>query len=153
LHPAPVAEGSRGGLLHGSLPRTREADDPNGENAQVEVPVEGADPPRTVKKLTPCSPGDPAAKELTWNDINSDELLEPPLCVSGRSRASLSRPFEATGASMGEGLIEKECSLTWNRVSCRTYNDFVRAVQSAKPTVTQEDIKQHLIFAQEGGSE
>ncbi|KAG0654761.1 Vacuolar protein sorting-associated protein 4 [Rhodotorula mucilaginosa] len=80
---------------------------------EVEVPVEGADPPRTVKKLTPCSPGDPAAKELTWNDINSDELLEPPL----------------------------------------TYNDFVRAVQSAKPTVTQEDIKQHLIFAQEGGSE
>jgi len=39
------------------------------------------------------------------------------------------------------------------RSRCRTYNDFVRAVQSAKPTVTQEDIKQHLVFAQEGGSE
>ncbi|BGP22448.1 Proteasome activator BLM10 [Rhodotorula toruloides] len=68
---------------------------------------------QTVRKLTPCSPGDKGAKEMTWNDVNSDELLEPPL----------------------------------------TYNDFVRAVQSAKPTVTQEDIKQHLIFAQEGGSE
>lgn len=50
-------------------------------STQVEVPVEDSDPPRTVKKLTPCSPGDPAAKELTWNDVNSDELLEPPLYV------------------------------------------------------------------------
>ncbi|BGP53578.1 Vacuolar protein sorting-associated protein 4 [Rhodotorula sphaerocarpa] len=80
---------------------------------EVDAPVEDSDPPKTVKKLTPCSPGDPAARELTWNDVNSDELLEPPL----------------------------------------TFNDFVRAIQSAKPTVTQEDIKQHLIFAQEGGSE
>ncbi|GAA5835470.1 hypothetical protein JCM11251_005243 [Rhodosporidiobolus azoricus] len=80
---------------------------------EVDVPIPDADPPRTQRKLTPCSPGDPGAKEMTWNDIGSDDLLEPPL----------------------------------------TYNDFVRAVQSAKPTVTQEDIKQHLVFAQEGGSE
>ncbi|CEQ39212.1 SPOSA6832_00730, partial [Sporobolomyces salmonicolor] len=77
------------------------------------VLIEGSDPPQTVKKLTPCSPGDPAAKEMSWNDIGTDELLEPPL----------------------------------------TYNDFIRAVQSAKRTVSQDDIKQHLVFAQEGGSE
>lgn len=46
---------------------------------QVDAPVEDSDPPRTEKKLTPCSPGDPAAKEMTWNDIGTDELLEPPL--------------------------------------------------------------------------
>ncbi|GAA5835468.1 hypothetical protein JCM11251_005242 [Rhodosporidiobolus azoricus] len=80
---------------------------------EVDVAVPDADPPRTQRKLTPCSPGDRGAKEMTWYDIGSDDLLEPPLI----------------------------------------YNDFVRAVQSAKPTVTQEDIKQHSVFAQEGGSE
>ena len=30
-------------------------------------------------KWTPCSPGDPDAVEKKWSDIESDELLEPPL--------------------------------------------------------------------------
>jgi vacuolar protein-sorting-associated protein 4 len=29
--------------------------------------------------LTPCSPGDPNAIEMTWADISSDKLLEPPI--------------------------------------------------------------------------
>jgi vacuolar protein-sorting-associated protein 4 len=29
--------------------------------------------------LTPCSPGDPNAIEMTWIDISSDKLLEPPI--------------------------------------------------------------------------
>lgn len=33
-------------------------------------------------KWTPCSPGDPAAEEKTWSDIESDELLEPPLRIA-----------------------------------------------------------------------
>ncbi|KJA21948.1 hypothetical protein HYPSUDRAFT_186857 [Hypholoma sublateritium FD-334 SS-4] len=37
------------------------------------VDVEGA------LKWTPCSPGDPEAEEKVWSDIESDELLEPPL--------------------------------------------------------------------------
>ncbi|XP_070984464.1 vacuolar protein sorting-associated protein 4B-like isoform X2 [Oncorhynchus clarkii lewisi] len=32
--------------------------------------------------LTPCSPGDPAAIELTWMDVPSDKLLEPIICMS-----------------------------------------------------------------------
>ncbi|KAG7450913.1 AAA-domain-containing protein [Guyanagaster necrorhizus] len=32
-----------------------------------------------LSKWTPCSPGDPDAVEKTWSDIDSDELLEPPL--------------------------------------------------------------------------
>jgi len=60
-------------------PKREARPDANRVFAQIEVPVEDADPPRTVKKLTPCSPGDPGAKEMTWNDINSDELQEPPL--------------------------------------------------------------------------
>lgn len=50
--------------------------------SQIDVPVEDADPPTTVKKLTPCSPGDSGAKEMTWNDIDSNELQEPPLYVA-----------------------------------------------------------------------
>lgn len=51
-------------------------------SAQVDVPIpDSGDPPRSQRKLTPCSPGDPGAKEMTWNDIGSDELLEPPLYV------------------------------------------------------------------------
>ncbi|CAB1322815.1 unnamed protein product, partial [Coregonus sp. 'balchen'] len=32
--------------------------------------------------LTPCSPGDPGAIELTWMDVPSDMLLEPIVCMS-----------------------------------------------------------------------
>lgn len=35
--------------------------------------------------LTPCSPGDSGAMEMTWMDVPSDKLLEPVVCmVSGR---------------------------------------------------------------------
>lgn len=30
-------------------------------------------------KWSPCSPGDPAAEEKAWTDLESDELQEPPL--------------------------------------------------------------------------
>lgn len=31
------------------------------------------------RKLTPCSPGDKGAVEMTWNDIKGDELVLPDL--------------------------------------------------------------------------
>ncbi|KAF9466946.1 AAA-domain-containing protein [Collybia nuda] len=33
-------------------------------------------------KWTPCSPGDTTAKEMSWSDIESDELLEPALKIA-----------------------------------------------------------------------
>lgn len=30
-----------------------------------------------VQKLTPCSPGDKGAEELTWDDVEAESLLEP----------------------------------------------------------------------------
>ena len=33
------------------------------------------------EKLTPCSPGDVGATEMSWIDVDSDKLLEPPLVV------------------------------------------------------------------------
>lgn len=32
-----------------------------------------------VRKLTPCSPGDVGAMEMTWNDVTGDELVLPDL--------------------------------------------------------------------------
>lgn len=33
------------------------------------------------RKLMPCSPGDQGAMEMTWTEVDSEELLEPPLTV------------------------------------------------------------------------
>lgn len=41
--------------------------------------------------LTPCSPGDPAAIEMTWMDVPSDKLLEPIVCM-----VSLTLSFEVS---------------------------------------------------------
>lgn len=29
------------------------------------------------RKVTPCSPGDPDAIEMTWENVSTEELLEP----------------------------------------------------------------------------
>ncbi|KAL5354001.1 Vacuolar protein sorting-associated protein 4 [Pseudogymnoascus australis] len=34
-----------------------------------------------VEKLTPCSPGDKGAIEMSWTEVDSDALLEPPLLL------------------------------------------------------------------------
>lgn len=34
-----------------------------------------------LRKLTPCSPGDRGAQEMTWMQIGTDELEEPPLTI------------------------------------------------------------------------
>lgn len=31
--------------------------------------------------LTPCSPGDPGAIEMTWMEVPSDKLMEPTVCM------------------------------------------------------------------------
>lgn len=39
----------------------------------MQVTVDG------VEKLTPCSPGDAGATEMSWTDIEAEKLQEPPL--------------------------------------------------------------------------
>ncbi|KDQ52995.1 hypothetical protein JAAARDRAFT_39707 [Jaapia argillacea MUCL 33604] len=62
-------------------------------------------------KWTPCSPGDPQAVEKAWTDIDSDELLEPPLRLP----------------------------------------DFLKSLDSVRPTVTEADIKRHDDWTKESG--
>ena len=45
------------------------------------------DPSKKTRHLTPCSPGAPDAIEMTWVDIESDQLLEPALTVKDFFRA------------------------------------------------------------------
>lgn len=66
-----------------------------------------------VEKLTPCSPGDDGALEMTWTQVDTDRLLEPPLLVK----------------------------------------DFVKAINSSRPTVSQEDLKRSAEWTTEFGSE
>lgn len=63
-------------------------------------------------KWTPCSPGDPAAEEMTWSNIESDELLEPALKIK----------------------------------------DFLKSLETVRPTVTADDIRKHDQWTQESGT-
>lgn len=48
---------------------------------QVRGPSRGNSQVMVDDLLTPCSPGDPAAIEMTWMDVPSDKLLEPIVCM------------------------------------------------------------------------
>jgi vacuolar protein-sorting-associated protein 4 len=65
------------------------------------------------EKLTPCSPGDAGAIEMNWTQVDTDQLLEPPLHVK----------------------------------------DFVKAIKSARPTVSQADLAKNAEWTAEFGSE
>lgn len=50
------------------------------------------------EKLTPCSPGDTGATEMTWTEVDSDQLLEPPLLLKDFIKAiKSSRPTVSGG--------------------------------------------------------
>ena len=63
--------------------------------------------------LTPCSPGDPEAIEMTWEKVASEDLLEP--------------------------LVERK--------------DFIRAIKSSRPTVSETDLTRNEEWTNEFGSE
>ncbi|KAF9978416.1 Vacuolar protein sorting-associated protein 4, partial [Modicella reniformis] len=55
-----------------------------------------ADPTKMNKYLTPCSPGDPAAEEMSWEQVGADQLLEPTLGMADFLKAVKSN-FVAEG--------------------------------------------------------
>ncbi|CAH2284146.1 vacuolar sorting-associated 4B [Pelobates cultripes] len=52
--------------------------------------------------LTPCSPGDPNAEEMTWMDVPGDTLLEPVVCM-----ADMMRSLSNTKPTVNEQDLEK----------------------------------------------
>lgn len=71
------------------------------------------DPSKVKTFWTPCSPGDPEAKEMNWTQLEGDDLLEPILSM----------------------------------------NDFLRSLQTVRPTVSETDIIDHIKFTKEFGQE
>lgn len=57
--------------------------------------------------LTPCSPGDPAAMEMNWMDMDPDRLFEPP--VSMRDMMS---SLEKSKPSVNQDDVEKMAAFT-----------------------------------------
>jgi hypothetical protein len=55
-----------------------------------------------LTKWTPCSPGDPHAVEKTWQEVESNELLEPPLRL-----ADFLLSLEATPPTVTESDIKR----------------------------------------------
>ena len=49
--------------------------------AEEESGDDGGKAGARVEKLTPCSPGDPGAIEMSWTEVDSEKLLEPPLVL------------------------------------------------------------------------
>lgn len=59
------------------------------KKVQVDDPETGA----KLDKLTPCSPGDAGALEMNWTQVETEQLLEPPLLVKDFIKAiKSSRP-------------------------------------------------------------
>jgi len=63
--------------------------------------------------LTPCSPGDPDAMEMTWENVPSDELVVPQV----------------------------------------SFNDFLRAIRTTKPSVNTADLERQEEWTDQFGSE
>jgi vacuolar protein-sorting-associated protein 4 len=63
--------------------------------------------------LTPCSPGDPDAMEMSWIQVDGDKLKEPEI----------------------------------------SYHDFLKSLKNTRPSVSPDDIKQHIKFTEDFGQE
>lgn len=60
-----------------------------------------ADPAtKKLTKWTPCSPGDPDAKEMDWTSIESEELLEPALKIADFLKSLSNTPPTVTAADI-----------------------------------------------------
>jgi vacuolar protein-sorting-associated protein 4 len=74
---------------------------------QVMAP-DRANPAAMRQYWTPCSPGDPDGKPMTWQDIQGDELLEPVVTMSHFLRA-----LKTTRPTVNQADIERQ--LQWTK--------------------------------------
>ncbi|KAG0754849.1 hypothetical protein G6F57_010724 [Rhizopus arrhizus] len=65
------------------------------------------DPNQKSRYLTPCSPGAPEAKEMTWVDIESEQLLEPELTIQDFLKA-----VQNTRPTVNQEDIEQQIKFT-----------------------------------------
>lgn len=60
------------------------------------------------EKLTPCSPGDKGAMEMSWTDVEPEKLQEPPLQVKDFIKA-------IKGARPTVSTVDLQKSAEWTK--------------------------------------
>lgn len=88
--------------------------------------------------LTPCSPGDPNAVEMTWMDVPGEKLLEPVVSMV-RTRAD--------GRTADRNLLPLTASPSLLQP------DMLRSLANTKPTVNEEDLEKLKKFTEDFGQE
>lgn len=72
-----------------------------------------------LTKWTPCSPGDPDGVEKTWQEVESDELLEPPLKLG-----DFLKSLDNTPRTVTEADIKRNEDWTRDSGKCRLDSGF-----------------------------
>ena len=66
------------------------------------------------EKLTPCSPGDQGAMEMDWTQVDSEQLLEPPLL-----RKDFEKAIRASRPTVSQEDLKRNAEWTYNRRESR----------------------------------
>ncbi|UYV76019.1 VPS4A [Cordylochernes scorpioides] len=90
--------------------------------------------------LTPCSPGTPGAIEMTWMDVPSDKLLDPPVTM------------EVMKLKPVLILMAKAQNYDANK-GCVLQRDMLMSLGNSKPTVNSDDLIKLQKFMADFGQE
>ncbi|KAN0063146.1 Vacuolar protein sorting-associated protein 4 [Thecaphora frezii] len=129
-----------GSATNGSNDGANAAADKGGDTGEVEEMKE---------YLTPCSAGDKEAIEMTWDEIEGEELLEVSRPMCGRRRFRSIAVWRSLTLCMTWSLAFPAPAMQPKLV----LNDFLKAIQNIRPTVTKADIEKHVEFTNEAGLE
>jgi vacuolar protein-sorting-associated protein 4 len=71
-------------------------------------------------KWTPCSPGDPAAVEKAWTELESDELVEPPLGMADflKSVDQVRPTVTAADIVKHDEWTKESGECAWSKIEC-----------------------------------
>lgn len=90
--------------------------------------------------LTPCSPGDPSAVEMSWMEVPGDKLLEPIVCMVSKLKIVIQ-------------IYNCWCLCT-NVLHCfLLQSDMLRSLSNTKPTVNEQDLEKLKKFTDDFGQE
>lgn len=104
----------------------------------------------------PCSPGDPAAQPMTWQEIQGDDLIEPP--VSMVRLSTFASHFCESQKQSREVLfylyfwhfVIIACLLITTLI---IQSHFLKALVTVRPTVNQADLDKQVEFTEQFGQE
>ncbi len=100
-----------------------------------------SDPSKIVHDLlTPCSPGDPNAIEMTWMSIDSEKLLEPIITKVSFLYSSLFFLNQKTGIF----------KLDFKKIQQK---DMMQSLATQKPTVNEKDLEKQRQFTEDFGQD